>query len=51
MSDAHKCPECRQFILTDHCFECDIDIRNNKNYFDDIFGGTFNDIFKGKNED
>ncbi len=47
---AYKCPKCKKFILTDYCYECDINIRDNKDYFNKMFGNAFNDIFKGKNE-
>lgn len=48
--NAHKCPKCKEFILTDHCFECDINIRKNEDIFNNIFGGVFNEMFGGKNE-
>ena len=47
---AYKCPKCKEFILTDYCHECDINIRDNENLFNNMFGGAFNDIFGGKNE-
>ena len=41
MSDAHKCPKCKLFIIGDYCFTCKINIRDNIDFFKDIFNEDF----------
>ena len=43
MNLANKCPKCSQYIIGEHCFHCNIDIRDYisndmPEFFKDIFG-------------